>query len=355
MILINGNFLCRTLTGIERFAFEVCAALDEIVRRTDEIALFAPRNAKQIPAYKNIEVILSKNPLKSFPVWDMVVFARECKRRKAVALDFSNTAPLGKTCGIAFLHDIYAKDCPQDFCTFKEKLIRSYSLLHYKNIAHNAQKVLTVSQFSKHRIQAAYGVPDDRIEVVPNGWEHFARVESDRSVFEKFPMLKKGGYFFTLGSISKRKNLKWIARCAARCANKNPREVFAVSGKAISGLVPKELEELKTLGNVVLLGYVSDGEVKALMQSCKAFVFPSYYEGFGLPPLEALSCGAKVVCSNAASIPEVCADAVNYIDPFDANCDLDAIIAKPTSPPDAVLGKYTYRQAALKLKTILLG
>ena len=351
MILINGNFLCRNLTGIERFAFEVCAALDEIVRREEGIALFAPCNAKQIPVYKNIEVVLSQKPLKSFPLWDMVVFARECKRRKALALDFSNTAPLGKTCGIAFLHDIYAKDCPQDFRTLKEKLIRAYSRLHYKNIAHNAQKVLTVSQFSKKRIQEAYGVSSDRIEVVPNGWEHFARIESDKAVFEKFPALKQGGYFFTLGSISKRKNLKWIAQYA----QKNPHQTFAVSGKAISGLVPKELEELKTLGNVVLLGYVSDGEVKALMQGCKAFVFPSYYEGFGIPPLEALSCAAKVVCSKAASIPEVCADAVSYIDPFDANCDLDAIIAKPTSPPDEVLSRYTYRQAASKLKAILLG
>ena len=351
MILINGNFLCRALTGIERFAFEVCSALDEIVGRTDKVSLFAPRNAKQIPAYKNIGVILSKKPLKSFPVWDVVLFARECKRRKAVALDFSNTAPLGRLCGIAFLHDIYAKDCPQDFLTLKEKLIREYSLLHYKNIAHNAKKVLTVSQFSKQRIQEAYGTPSARIEVIPNGWEHFARVESDGAVFEKFPALKKGDYFFTLGSISKRKNLKWIAQCA----QKSPHETFAVSGKAISGLVPKELEDLRKLDNVILLGYVSDGEVKALMQGCKAFVFPSYYEGFGIPPLEALSCGAKVVCSRSASIPEVCADAVNYINPFDANCDLSRIIEKPVSPPDEVLAKYTYRQAAAKLKSVLLS
>ena len=79
--------------------------------------------------------------------------------------------------------------------------------------------------------------------------------------------------------------------------------------------VGKDIAKLKELPNVKLLGYVSDGQVKWLMQNCKAFIFPSYYEGFGIPPLEALSVGAKIVVGNAASLPEIYKKSAYYIDP----------------------------------------
>ena len=350
MILINGNFLCRTLTGIERFALEVLPKLDAIVKKEDQIALCVPANAAFVPHFENIEVILSKHKIKSFPVWDLLVFARECKRRKAVALDFANTAPLGKICGIAYIHDVYAADCAKDFTTFRDKLVAIYSRFCYANIAHNAKTIITMSEFTKGRIVELYKVDPKRIAVTGSAWDYYKRIEADEGVFSRFPSVERGGYYFVLGSVSKRKNLAWVARYA----QKHPESRFVISGKAIGGVVPRELEALKTMSNVTLTGYLSDDEVKALMQSCKALVFPSYYEGFGLPPLEALSCGAKVVCSTAASIPEICEGAVNYIDPFDTDCDLDAITRKPVSAPDEVLGKYTYQQAAAKLKRILL-
>ncbi len=349
MILINGNFLCRNLTGIERFAWEVCKKMDSFLTEDDDIHLLVPANAKKIPELKKIKIEKSSKSIKSFPLWDMGIFALACKKLNATGLNFSNTAPLGKLCGISFLHDIYAKSFPGDFVTFKDKLIKLYCRFSYKNISKNAKMVLTVSDFAKKEIQKAYKVPDSRIEVIPNGWDHFKDVEADAKIFERFPQLKTKEFYFTLGSLSKRKNLKWIADYAS----KHTDETFAVSGKAISGLVPPELESLKKLENVVLLGYVTDGEVKALMQQCRAFVFPSYYEGFGIPPLEALSCGAKVIVSDKASLPEIYKDTVLYIDLKNTDISLPELLKNETQSPDAVLEKYTYENAAKKVLSVL--
>ena len=352
MFLINPNFLCRNLTGIERFAFETCKRLDLLLQPEDDIRIVIPSNAKTVPDYKNIKIINTNKPLKSFPQWDLFQFAFWCRKLKATGINFSNTAPLGHNCGISFIHDIYAKQYPQDFFSKKEKLVRLYSCFNYRNIAHNAKKVLTVSDFSKEQIQKIYKTKETNIEVIPNGWEHFQNVEYE-PLADSEGFLTPGTFYFTLGSLQKRKNLGWIAKYAAA----HPKEKFAISGKAVSGFVSGDIAILKTLSNVKLLGYVTDSQVKWLMKNCKAFVFPSYYEGFGIPPLEALSVGAKIIVGNAASLPEIYQDSAVYIDPYNTDCNLeDLILHYPSNCNQAakvVLNEYTYDKAAQKLYNIL--
>ncbi|MBQ9281254.1 MAG: glycosyltransferase family 4 protein [Treponema sp.] len=356
MILINGNFLCRNLTGIERFAFETCRQLDLLLSEKKEsglnVSILIPPNARIFPDFTNIHPIVSKTALKSFPKWDMITVKKEAERNKAIPLNFSNTAPLGKNCGISFLHDIYAKDFPEDFVTLKDRLIRIYSCFHYRNIAKNALCILTVSEFSKHQILNAYPTDESKIHVLPNGWEHFNTVQEDPSIFDRVPQLSEKKFFFTLGSLQKRKNLRWILDYAS----KNPEQIFAISGKPIGGMQSGELSDLKKLSNIVFLGYVSDGEVKALMKNCAAFVFPSYYEGFGIPPLEALSTGAKIIVSDSASLPEIYGEAAAYINPYNTDCSLLELSEKTVSKEavEKVLKKYTYRNAAERLYEILV-
>lgn len=349
MILINGNFLCRNLTGIERFTWEILHKLDELLKTTDNVSVYVPANAKVIPEFKSIKLIFSEHKIQGFPKWDLIIFRNACKKFKATGLNFSNTAPIGKQCGYSFIHDIYAKDFPDDFTTFKDFLIKVYCRLNYFNISRNAKKVLTVSEFSKKRINEAYKVEAQKIEVINNGWDHFAEITEDENIFKKFPQLQEGNYFFTLGSLQKRKNLKWIVEYA----KKHPDELFAISGKAISGMVSNEVSDLNTLKNTIMLGYVSDNEVKALMMKCKAFVFPSYYEGFGIPPLEALSAGAKIIVADSASLPEIYGKSAYYIDSNNSDCNLNELLKKDVSSAEHVLEKYTYKNAALKLYDVL--
>jgi glycosyltransferase involved in cell wall biosynthesis len=89
------------------------------------------------------------------------------------------------------------------------------------------------------------------------------------------------------------------------------------------------------------------------MEKCRAFLMPSYYEGFGIPPLEALSCGAEIIISNAASLPEIYGNTAHYIDPFNTNIDLEELLKEPVEDPGEILKKYTYDTAAKQVYDII--
>lgn len=346
-LLINGDFLCRNLTGIERFAFETCTRLDKIIEK-DSVSIYVPANARFIPDFKNIKIVKSKKSCKIFPLWEHFHFSLYLLKTHSTPLDFANVTPLF-TPGIVFIHDIYAKLYPEDFTSRKDRLIRKYMCMMYRHCAKHAKKIITVSDFSKKQISSIYKIKESEIDVIYNGWEHMKNVVPDNSVFTRCPSLKKGEFYFTLGSLQKRKNLKWISEYAA----KNPDEIFAISGKAISGMVSDDLKNLQNLKNVILLGYVSDEEVKALMQNCRAFVFPSYYEGFGIPPLEALSCGAQIVIGKSACLPELYGNCAHYIETDNTNVKLSELIKEKTDNPQPLLEKYSYQKAAEDLKRYL--
>ncbi|MCL1994459.1 MAG: glycosyltransferase family 4 protein [Spirochaetes bacterium] len=337
-ILINGAFLCSPVTGLERFARQITKGLDEISKE-GEIGIVVPKNAKNVPVYKKIKVVFYEKDITSFSKWQQFILPRILKKHKALPLDFGNNCSL--LCpGISFLYDIYCELYPEDFQTKKEKLVCLNSRLIYRIIAYRAKKIIAPTYFSRGQIAKAFRITPDRIAIVHNSWEHFNDIKSDSSIFSDFPVLAQKPFYFSLGSLSKRKNIKWIIEYAA----KNPSALFAISGSALNSVKVDELSG-GIPANVILLGYLDDGKVKALMEKCKAFVLPSYYEGFGFTPLEALSCGAKIIVARAASLPEVYGGAAHYIDPFDTDVDLDKLLEQEVEPPDEVLKKYSYDES----------
>jgi glycosyltransferase involved in cell wall biosynthesis len=210
-----------------------------------------------------------------------------------------------------------------------------------------AKKIITVSNFSKNQILDKFKIKKNSVEVIYSSWNHFERIAPDYSLFDDFPALSKP-YFFSLGSLSKRKNIKWIIEYA----RKNPNALFAISGTQLPTVQVDELKN-KELSNILLLGYLSDSRVKAVMEKCKAFLLPSYYEGFGLTPLEALSCKVPIVVSNAASLPEIYGNTAHYIDPFNTDIDLDLLLKEPVDPSDDLLAKYSYEKSAASLYNLI--
>ena len=265
---------------------------------------------------------------------------------KAISFDFGNTCSLFHP-GITFLHDIYCELFPEDFKTKRERHERFYFRILYRIIAYRAKKIATVSYFSRNQIAKAYHIKAEKIAVIYSSWNHFKHIKSDNSIFDDFPVLGNP-FYFSLGSLSKRKNIKWIIEYA----KKHPESLFAVSGDSLNTVKIDELSS-SVPTNIVLLGYLSDGKVKALMEKCKAFIHPAYYEGFGLTPLEALSCGAQIIISNSASLPEIYGKTAHYIDPFDINVDLEELLLQAVDPPDEILKKYSYDISARQVYDLI--
>ncbi|GHU48216.1 glycosyl transferase family 1 [Spirochaetia bacterium] len=346
-ILINGSFLCRRLTGIERYAYEITMRIDSL-SAPGEVAIIVPANTPNLPAYKNLEVIQLKKPIGSHLWWQMCTLQWFLITHKQYSiLEFGNTA-LPFAPGIVFLHDIYCAFYPEDFTSRRDKLIRLYNKWQYRLITKKSKQIVTVSYFSRNQIAQTYGINPEKIQVIYSSWFHFKTIKADYSVFDRFPALSKP-FYFSLGSLSKRKNIKWIIEYAGT----HPESLFALSGVSLPTLKLAALDDCAGPSNIILLGYLDDSKVRALMERCKAFILPSYYEGFGLTPLEALACGAQIIIANAASLPEIFGATAYYIDPYNTDVDLDELLKQPVDSPDAILEKYSYDRSAQQVYTVI--
>ena len=213
--------------------------------------------------------------------------------------------------------------------------------MHCLSVKAFAKRVYTVSYDQRELISRRLGIPKERIGVTYNGWEHMQRCPADESIFDRLPGVKKGEYFYALGSMAKHKNYKWIREVARR----NPDKTFVVAGGKDLRAFGDDAEAQDT-HNIFYPGYVQDGENKALMQHCKAFLHPAAFEGFGIPPLEALSQGAPNLLSNASCLPELYGKTARYFDPYDYEVDLDALLAQPVEPAGEVLEKFSWDRTA---------
>ncbi len=245
------------------------------------------------------------------------------KTRPDITQFFNFTAPpgAGGKC-LVFVHDMAYRSCPE---TVRSKTRRWLELGMEKSCRH-ADQVITVSEFSKKEIMKYLHVPPERVSVVPNAVDHAvyhtgytdAQVEK---VLEKYQIGSK--YFLYLGTIEPRKNLErligaYMKLCnmmAARGSKDTPQLVLSGSRGWLCDGIYEKADALRREHKIIFTGYVAQEDSPLLMRGAAAFIFPSLYEGFGIPPLEAMACGTPVIVSNAASLPEVVGEAGLLVDP----------------------------------------
>ena len=336
--VINGKFLADRMQGIVRYAREITKALDKCIEGDIKIILLAPNDAKDLPDLKKIKIkIIGKH---TGMLWEQTDLRKYLKKHKDVTcINFCNICPLFVQPGITTIHDIMYKVNPQDYKTFRNRVSRYWHIFQYWYVTRHEKIITTVSNFSKKEIEKYYPCAKGKITVIPNGWQHVLEYKESTDRQERYPFLKPKEYFFSLSTLSRNKNGRWIIENAKY----NPDCVYAIAGKYY------ETDKFDIPENVHMLGFISDEDACALIKNCRAFIHPSLYEGFGIPPLEALALGADVIASNATALPEVLGDCVHYIDPNDFHVDLKKVMRQTVTDRRNVLDKYSWEKSAQKI------
>lgn len=232
----------------------------------------------------------------------------------------------GKTA--LYVYDMAYKVYPE---TIGEKTLKMLNE-NLEKSCRRADHIITISKFSKSEIIKYLKVPSDKVSVIPCAIDHDVYNEAPDD--ERLSGIKEryhinGNYFFYLGTLEPRKNIERLIDAYAiliKSYGEVPYLVLAGKNGWNYDNIYKKVKDYKLDKKVIFTGYIESSEAVILLKGAFAFVFPSIYEGFGMPPLEAMACGVPVITSNITSLPEVVQDAGYLIDPFSAEDICDAMV-----------------------------
>jgi glycosyltransferase involved in cell wall biosynthesis len=196
---------------------------------------------------------------------------------------------------------------------------RWYYNRYFPKYAKLAERIVTLSEFSKMDIAKSYKVPASKIDIIYCGVNEYILHDHGKPQPFRFEYLLTGKpYFFFIGSLNPRKNVDRLIKAfdIFRSRGHDARLVIGGAKGWLTSAVDKAFAESNYKDDIVFTGRLADDEVKPLLQGALALCFVPYFEGFGIPPLEAMMCGTPVLSSNATSLPEVTGDAALYVDPF---------------------------------------
>ncbi len=201
---------------------------------------------------------------------------------------------------------------------FLARLYLDWSTRHSANVA---RRVIAVSKATAHDLVALNGVPEEKIRVVHSGVDEALKPVRDAAQIGKLKerLAIAGPYVLHVGSLQPRKNLTRLVEAFAQVTDTVEGLLLVLAGRLGWDYQPifDRIRQLGLEGRVVLPGYVPDEELATLYSGAAVYAFPSLYEGFGFPALEAMACGTPVVCANTSSLPEIVGDAALTFAPTD--------------------------------------
>jgi glycosyltransferase involved in cell wall biosynthesis len=239
----------------------------------------------------------------------------------------------GRVPSVVTIHDLGYLHFPGKH-SLLERIYLDWSTRHS---AQTARRVLAVSEATKHDLTALNGIPAEKICVVHSGIDKdIRRVDNPHYIAALRQRLGiPGPFVLHVGRVQARKNLPRLVEAFGKIRDVLPNLRLVLAGRAHWGHegVETRIKRLGLTGCVVLPGFVSPEDLSTLYSAASVFAFPSLYEGFGFPVLEAMACGTPVVCSNTSSLPELVGDAALMIAPTDVDALAEAIARALTDEP----------------------
>ncbi len=312
---VDAHAIGRQLTGNEVYIRNLLQRFAALDRDSEFIAyIAAPEAAPWIPSRVQVKRV-SANPFKRLG-WDLPLRLRQ-DRPDLVHVQY--TAPLGcRTPIIATVHDVSFLERPEFFPLARRIQLQTT----VSRTVRRAARILTPSQFSRNAILRWFSLPPERVVVVPNAVSpEFRPIPYEQArarVLERFGIAHP--YILMVGDLQPRKNQAGLVRAFAELLRLEPslphRLVLVGKRNGYLDTVRREAGRSGVAQRVHFTGFIPDQDLVALYGGCDTLVFPSFYEGFGIPILEAMACGRAVTCSNASAMPEVADGAAILFDPY---------------------------------------
>lgn len=303
IIYINARFLTQSVTGPQRYAIELISSLDQILNHENnfKFILLSPKGIKRVLQLNNIE-IREVGRLKGH-LWEQIELPYYS--RKGILLSLCNTGPIFKRNQLLTIHDALVYRVPNAYSF----IYRSWYKILQTILGKTSRRIITDSNCSKQDLINYFKIKNEKIEVIYLGWQHMDKISLDNSIVARWN-IKPRDFILAVSSMNPNKNFISICKAINKLQNKDINIVIAGGSNHIFDQCNIPVSE-----NIKLLGYVSDNELKALYENAACFIYPSFFEGFGLPPLEALACNCPIIISNTGSLPEIFGPSAYYVDP----------------------------------------
>lgn len=303
MFVVNGRFLTQKPTGVHRYAFEICNQLYEL---GVDFYVAVP---KEINPDYNVNFKTVQCGSLTTHLWEQLSLPKYLKQQGSPLLvSLSGCGPLNYSNQIIAIHDVSHERHPE---WFSKNYCRFYGYM-FPKIGKKAHAIITVSEFSKKEIEETLDIPLDKIHVINCSIPSYHT--SDNDSIEEIENKSDERYILSVSSMDPRKNFIRLVEAFNNLEDKSVK--LYIIGMQFKAFNTPDMEKL-IQENVVLTGYLDDESLQKMYKNALFSVYPSLYEGFGIPPLESMSYGCPVIASDIPALREINGEAALYTNPMD--------------------------------------
>lgn len=356
-----SRYVDEKATGVEWYSWHIIRGLLEVAAKNDEVILYS-RSKLNSKDYKIGKAKVKNKVIERKRLWTLKGLSNEMKKNAPDVLFVpSHTLPLTlPKRSVIMVHDVAFKRIRSAY---------SFTQYHYLNwstkfAVKNATQIIVPSEATANDLVEFFKCERKKITVIPHGFtppETFdEKIFQDSPVLSYFEIDPKMKYFLFVGRLESKKNLARLVEAFATFHSKNPAYKLVLAGKRGHGFqeIWKKVKSLNLVEHVIMPGYITEEEKSALYAHCQAFVFPSLYEGFGLPILEAFYYGKPVLTSDNSSLPEVGGEGAVYVDAYSVDEIADGlrkVLKLDGAKGKKILTGFDWKKAAKKTMKVIYG